>query len=144
MITIIIIIIILLLLLLLVPISRAKRLHNLRNHRGLSVAFSDGISHDRGIFLRIATCPADFHWNCPMDFQWHLPMELHLCDCWCAICCPELNGYLALQGDIHLRTARTPNLPTNIMDFRGFDSGIISSLRGGSPRPIGNFLRYWV
>ena len=29
------------------------------------------------------------------------------------------------------------NLPTNIVGFRGLDSSIILSLRGGSPRPIG-------
>ena len=33
----------------------------------------------------------------------------------------------------------TPNLPTNIMDLRGFYSSIILSIRGGIPRPIGNF-----
>ena len=33
----------------------------------------------------------------------------------------------------------TANLPTNIMDFRGFDSSIIVILRGGIPRPTGNF-----
>ena len=32
----------------------------------------------------------------------------------------------------------TANLPTNIMDFRGFDSSIILILRGGIPRPIGD------
>ena len=32
----------------------------------------------------------------------------------------------------------TPNLPTNIMDFRGFDSSIILILRGGVPKPIGD------
>ena len=32
----------------------------------------------------------------------------------------------------------THNLPTNIMDFRGFDSSIILILRGGIPRHIGN------
>ena len=31
------------------------------------------------------------------------------------------------------------NLPTKILDFRGFDSGIIFILRGGIPRPIGDF-----
>ena len=35
----------------------------------------------------------------------------------------------------------TPNLRTNIMDFRGFDSSIISILRGRIPRPIGNLLK---
>ena len=34
---------------------------------------------------------------------------------------------------------RSANLPTNIVDFRGFDSSIISILRGGMPRPIGDF-----
>ena len=34
----------------------------------------------------------------------------------------------------------TANLPTNIMDFRGFDSGIILIFRGRIPRPIGDFL----
>ena len=33
----------------------------------------------------------------------------------------------------------TPNLPTNIVGFRGFDSSIILNLRGGIPRPIGDF-----
>ena len=35
--------------------------------------------------------------------------------------------------------SHTPNLPTNIMDFRGFYSNIILTLRGGIPRPIGDF-----
>ena len=33
----------------------------------------------------------------------------------------------------------TANLPTNIVDFRGFDSSIISILRDGILRPLGNF-----
>ena len=33
----------------------------------------------------------------------------------------------------------TPNLPTNIVDFRGFDSSTILILRGGILRPIGDF-----
>ena len=39
------------------------------------------------------------------------------------------------------RSARqgTPNLPTNIVDFRGFDSIIILILRGGILTSIGNF-----
>ena len=36
--------------------------------------------------------------------------------------------------------ATTANLRNNIMDFRGFDSSMIFSLRGGIPRPIGDFL----
>ena len=33
----------------------------------------------------------------------------------------------------------TANLPTNIVDFGGFDSSIMLNLRGGIPRPKGNF-----
>ena len=33
----------------------------------------------------------------------------------------------------------TPNLPTNIVHFRVFDSSIILVWRGGIPRPIGDF-----
>ena len=33
----------------------------------------------------------------------------------------------------------TPNLRTKILDFRGFDSSRILIVRGGIPRPIGNF-----
>ena len=33
----------------------------------------------------------------------------------------------------------TPNLPTNNVDVPGFDSSIISILRGGIPRSIGDF-----
>ena len=32
-----------------------------------------------------------------------------------------------------------PNLPTNMVGFRGFESSIILILRGGIPRPIWNF-----
>ena len=32
-----------------------------------------------------------------------------------------------------------PNLPTNIVGFRGFDSSMILNFRGGIPRPIGKF-----
>ena len=38
-----------------------------------------------------------------------------------------------------MRWDPTANLRTNIMDFRGFDSSIILILRGGIPRPIGDF-----
>ena len=34
---------------------------------------------------------------------------------------------------------RTPRLPTNIVDFGGVDSSVILILRGGIPRPIGDF-----
>ena len=32
----------------------------------------------------------------------------------------------------------TPDLPTDIMDFGGFDSSIILIVRGGIPRPTGD------
>ena len=32
----------------------------------------------------------------------------------------------------------TPDLPANIVEFRGFDSSIVLILRGGIPRPIGD------
>ena len=35
--------------------------------------------------------------------------------------------------------SRTTNLRTKIVDFRGFDSSRILVLRGGIPRPTGNF-----
>ena len=35
---------------------------------------------------------------------------------------------------------RLANLPTKILDFRGFDSSTILILRGEIPRSIGNFL----
>ena len=38
------------------------------------------------------------------------------------------------QGHAH---RCTPNLPTNIVHFGGFDSSTILILRGGIPRPIG-------
>ena len=38
-----------------------------------------------------------------------------------------------------LSFTRSPNLPTNTVGFRGFDSSIMLSRRGGIPRPIGNF-----
>ena len=37
------------------------------------------------------------------------------------------------------RPRNTANLRTKILDFRGFDASITSILRGGIPRPIGNF-----
>ena len=39
----------------------------------------------------------------------------------------------------YLSAACTANLRTNIVDFRGFDSSIILILRGGIPRPTGDF-----
>ena len=42
------------------------------------------------------------------------------------------------SGSLELSKGITSNLRTKIMDFRGFDSSVILSLRGGIPRPIGN------
>ena len=57
---------------------------HLKNHRGFSVAFSngcsvvfsDGISLFSCMFKRIATCPVDVYWNFPIDVQCRFPMEL--------------------------------------------------------------------
>ena len=48
-------------------------------------------------------------------------------------------GWVQKDANLGLRTGCTPNLPTQIVDFRGFDSSIILILRGGIPRPKGNF-----
>ena len=40
---------------------------------------------------------------------------------------------------ITITITTAPNLPTNIVDFRGFDSSTILIWRGGIPRPIGDF-----
>ena len=40
---------------------------------------------------------------------------------------------------IAMITTATPNIPTNIVDFGGFDSSIILIARGGIPRPVGDF-----
>ena len=37
------------------------------------------------------------------------------------------------------RIRTTPNPPTNIVGFRGFDPNIILIVRGGIPRPMWNF-----
>ena len=42
---------------------------------------------------------------------------------------PERRGFIGWS---------TANLLANIPDFRGFDSSIILTLRGGIPRPMGN------
>ena len=46
----------------------------------------------------------------------------------------------ANRHTVNDNTSSTPNLPTNIVDFRGFESNIIFMLRGGIPRPTGDFL----
>ena len=58
------------------------------------------------------------------------------------------DGYILLRPfastsydmDVYLRLyVHTPNLPTNIVGFKGCDSSIILIQRGGIPRFIGNF-----
>ena len=69
---------------------------DLRNHFGVSVAFSNGCSvafsngssHVSGMFQRIVTFPMDCHWKCPMDVQRQFPIEFHLCYFWRVIVCP--------------------------------------------------------
>ena len=69
------------------------RNRHLRNQRGFSVAFSNGIpaafsniiSFVRGTFHRIVTSPVDAHWNCLIDVQLHFPMDFRFCDFWCFI-----------------------------------------------------------
>ena len=62
-----------------------------KNHRGFSVAFSNGcsvavpngMSFVSGICQRIVTCPVDFYWNCPTKIQWHFSTDFHVCEIWC-------------------------------------------------------------
>ena len=53
-------------------------------------------------------------------------------------CNPTLGTDLG-RRILGMRTGCTSNLPTYIVDFRGFDSSIVLILRGGIPRPIGDF-----
>ena len=55
------------------------------------------------------------------------------------LCCTTIDNthvscYAVLNVQIH-----TPNLPTNIVDFRGVDSSTILILRGGILMSIGDF-----
>ena len=54
--------------------------------------------------------------------------------------CPDLQITATPARTMRLTVSVTPNLPTNIVGFRRFDSSIILNLRDGIPRPIGNFL----
>ena len=45
-------------------------------------------------------------------------------------------GCRSTPGNAYSHTA---NLPTNIVDFRGFDSSIMLIVSGGIPRPIADF-----
>ena len=64
--------------------ERGRRLRtrdrHLRDHRGCSVAFANGISLVGGMIKRIVTCTVDFQWSCPTDRQRRFPMELQFCD----------------------------------------------------------------
>ena len=42
-----------------------------------------------------------------------------------------------LLGAVGAASTYTPNLPANMVDFRGFDSSTILNFKGGIPRPIG-------
>ena len=67
-------------------LRRGKRLHirnqHLRNHRGFSAAFSNGLSVAcsniitlfNGIYQMIVTCSVDVYWKSPMAFQWQIPI----------------------------------------------------------------------
>ena len=53
---------------------------------------------------------------------------------------PAVSGSASpLQAPQSPSVCPTPNLPTNIVGFRGFDSSVVLILRGGIPRPTGNF-----
>ena len=75
----------------------------LGKHRGLTVAFPNGlsaacsniISLEFCIFQRIATCPVDVYRNCLMDFQWHFQMHVHAHEICFAIFCPDHRGHIA-------------------------------------------------
>ena len=49
----------------------------------------------------------------------------------------------AAEADAQRCAWPTANLRTKILDFRGFDSSRILILRGGIPRPTGNFPETW-
>ena len=51
----------------------------------------------------------------------------------------EIPAVGILRRGREVLTHATPNLPTSIVDFRGFDSSTILNLRGEIPRPIGDF-----
>ena len=47
----------------------------------------------------------------------------------------DIDGF---TGEKTQAVSGAANFPTNIMDFRGFDSSIMLSLRSGIPRPTGD------
>ena len=57
---------------------------------GVSLASSDEYSLVSGIFQRTVAFPVDFHWKRPMDIHRNLPTELHLCEFWRVIVCPDI------------------------------------------------------
>ena len=65
-----------------------------------------------------------------------------MCCKMCNICLTQpLSNLLCVftKLPVPLSLSVTPNPPTIIVDFRGFDSSIILILRGGIPTPIGDF-----
>ena len=50
---------------------------------------------------------------------------------------------VSIISSIIIVTAITANLPTNIMDFGGYDSSIILIARGGTPRSTGGVPEIW-
>ena len=55
------------------------------------------------------------------------------------LCCTCEAGQLKLRIGDSATDNNTPNLPTNIVEFGGFDSSIMLILRGGILTPIGDF-----
>ena len=83
------------------------------------MAFSNGISLASGIVQRIVTDLVDINWNRPMDVQWHFPMELHICDFWCVIFCPEPDDLLLFQGK-HKQTTRDQSITERKLQNQSF------------------------
>ena len=50
----------------------------------------------------------------------------------CALACPCVSLHVPIRGEEH-----TANPPTNVVDFRGFDSSLILIQRGGILMSIG-------
>ena len=50
-----------------------------------------------------------------------------------------MTNLVVTRDTVSPHTNNTPNLPTNIVGFREFDSSVILNQRGGIPRPIGDF-----
>ena len=79
------------------PVPRGKsshpRIQHLRNHRGFSVAISNGVSLFSGSFQRTVTCPVDLLLKLSngfsVAFSHGCPFLQYLGDVWCVIVCPN-------------------------------------------------------